>query len=488
MNQSERLNKARELLAAKELGRAEAAVREALAKDPGNSEALDILGQIAIRAGDVQAAAGLFQKALGANPKEAAHAANLAQALHDIGNTSGAIEVVDFAIGNDPADAFPWIMKGTFLLALGRSEEAVAALNEAAGIDPGDGDAYRLLGLLGALKPGSPQHEAAKLLAEDGAAEASHRAGAQYGLAASSLDEGDDESFMGHIDAANALQHGEPGSTAKMESKLFDDLIDRAPEPGENPSPAPESSPLTPIFVLGMPRSGTSLVEPMLASHPEVEGCGELVLVRRGIAHQIKQISGLDFAAGLSKLTNGQRREISAFLTDRLARLAAGKRFVVDKNPWNFQMIGAIQAILPEARIVHVARDPLDTCFSIYTNYFAANHSQFTEQGALGRYYREYERLMRFWRGKYPGLIHHIQYEALVGNFEAEARALLEFCGLEWSESVLEIHKTQRPVRTLSAGDVRQPISTKSIGRAGKSRKYLGPLIESLGDLARPGG
>lgn len=479
------LDQAQRLLGNQNLTEAETIVRTVLVKDKTNPRALDLLGQIAAGAGDSQAALNLFYQAYQSDPSKPDYLNNLALVLADLQHIEKAIEALDNSFELDPTNSAGRNQKAALLVSLGRNDEAIEVARQAIEMDPDNGGGYWLLAYLDAIEPGSDLHLGAMLLAEQESAGCENRAHANYALGYSYRRAGDDALFMKHIEEGNLLQQQAPVPVEARERNLTEEVQAHLPRHRRLLDDTDAEPRFTPIFVVGMPRSGTSLVEQILSSHGDVHGAGELTLVRNGIVRRTGILAGKPFPAALVDLNPEQLGEIADLILGKLQRLAASKRFIVDKNPWNFQMIGAFQAILPEARIVHIARRPLDNCFSIYTNYFSSLDPHFTDQTALGTYYRNYHQLMDFWRQEYPDRIYDLEYERLVEDFEPEARKLLDYCGLPWSDSVLEFHSSDRPVRTLSANQVRRPINPDSIGKAERYRDYLGPLIESLGDLAK---
>lgn len=234
-----------------------------------------------------------------------------------------------------------------------------------------------------------------------------------------------------------------------------------------------------PIFVLGMPRSGTTLTEQIIASHPDVFGAGELFDLIN-LVHRKQDPKAPDFPESVKNLNFA---EIGRKYVDGLRVRDAKAKHITDKMPVNFMHVGLIYLALPGAKIVHVNRNPLDTCISCYTRLFAHNQNQTYELNELGRYYRAYNTLMKHWREVLPkDSFYDLQYEALVDNTEEEAKRLIAYCGLEWDDSCLAFHEHKRNVRTASVHQVRQPIYKTSVARWKKYEKFLGPLIDGLGD------
>ncbi len=235
-----------------------------------------------------------------------------------------------------------------------------------------------------------------------------------------------------------------------------------------------------PIFIVGMPRSGTSLVEQILASHPEVYGAGELADVVT-IANQLSARVGGFYFEHLDALAPELLDELAEGHLRRLGELSGGAARVTDKMPHNFQHLGLIGQLFPRARVIHCTRDPRDTCLSIYFQRFNGTHSYSWEQADLAHYYREYERLMAHWREVLEIEMIEVSYEAVVEDLEGEARRMVDFVGLEWDERCLRFHETERHVATASFDQVRQPLYTGSVGRWRRYERHLGPLLEGLG-------
>jgi hypothetical protein len=228
-----------------------------------------------------------------------------------------------------------------------------------------------------------------------------------------------------------------------------------------------------PVFVFGMPRSGTTLAEQILASHSQVHGAGE-VLFWQFAADDELAAPAPQRAATIAALG---RRYLELF-----AALPSAPVRVIDKLPSNFKNLGLIHAALPEARFIHLERHPLDTCLSIYFQGFSAAHAYATDLGDLAHYYREYRRLMAHWRATLPShLLLEVRYEELVDEPETWSRRMLEHIGLPWDPRCLEFHRSDRPVLTASNWQVRQPIGKSSIGRWRRYERFLEPLRAALG-------
>jgi len=240
-----------------------------------------------------------------------------------------------------------------------------------------------------------------------------------------------------------------------------------------------------PVFVLGMPRSGTTLTEQIIASHPDVYGAGELHDLLR-IAEQYTDGTNtkLLFPDNLRALDRKTLAARGAEYVAGLKQRAPDAQRITDKMPANYFAVGLIHLMLPNAKIIHVSRNPVDTCLSCFTRLFDRKQEHTYDLAELGQYYVLYARLMDHWRRVLPaGAFLDVQYEDIVARQEAQARRLIEYCGLEWNDACLDFHNTKRSVRTASVTQVRQPIYTSSVERWRHYEKFLGPLLDALGDL-----
>ena len=232
-------------------------------------------------------------------------------------------------------------------------------------------------------------------------------------------------------------------------------------------------SSLRPIFIVGMPRSGTSLVEQIVASHNEAHGAGELEFSTQIFSSIIANISG-----------DVDKKDLLFFREQYLAKLNAlkcSKNIITDKMPMNFRYIGLILSAFPEAKIIHLKRDARATCWSIYKNYFDSDGIGYSyDQNDLAQYYGLYSDLMSFWHERFPDQIYDICYEDLTTNQEEETRKLLEYCDLDWDENCLNFHSNKRAVKTASALQVRKKMYQGSSEAWKKYEAHLQPLIKGL--------
>ncbi|WP_363263440.1 sulfotransferase [Mesorhizobium sp.] len=240
-----------------------------------------------------------------------------------------------------------------------------------------------------------------------------------------------------------------------------------------------------PVFVLGMPRSGTTLTEQICASHPSVHGAGELTELRRvgdsiGLrrepAHVLKQ--------SIMSMTSDQLSAVGDKYLSSVRRSARGSLRVIDKMPHNFELIGLIALLFPNARIIHCRRDAIDNCLSCYMSNFNSDHSYNADLRTLGYFYREYDRLMRHWQKVLPGRIFVSSYETLIADQEQQSRRLIEHLGLPWDDACLRFFDRAGSVNTPSRWQVRQPLYASSVKRWKNYGDRIQPLIDALGELA----
>jgi len=285
-----------------------------------------------------------------------------------------------------------------------------------------------------------------------------------------------------------AFQHYESGNRLRKAifnydnyKNIFDAIKAAYPTPATAALPHSEDTLVTPIFIVGMPRSGTSLVEQILASHQKIFGAGELPDIN-DMVDNLPQILGtrVPYPACIRELNKSSITHLAKMYLDSVLRKSGTAEFVTDKMPSNFMHLGFIRLLFPGAKIIHCMRDPLDTCLSCYFKHFSGAHPYAYDLADLGRYYRLYQDLMRYWRNTLQPPMYEIGYETLVSTQESETRKLLDFCGLDWSEDCLNFHKSDRTVSTASHSQVRQPIHTKSMGRWRLHEQHLGPLISAL--------
>ncbi len=290
--------------------------------------------------------------------------------------------------------------------------------------------------------------------------------------------ERDPAAAMQWLDTANAMRRAEVSYDPDAMDRVFQELADTFDHPTIERLSATGGRSPKPIFVVGMPRSGTTLVEQVLASLPGVHGAGELTALA-DLARNIQQEEGR-WPMGAANLTPGRVTRLATAYLVHIHKLAPKAERVVDKMPANAQNVGLILSLFPRATILHIRRDPLDNCFGCYRQLFRGSVDYCYDQTELGRYHQGLSRLMDYWKAAAPGRIVDVDYAALVQDFEPEARRLVAATGMEWSDACLEFHKTEREIDTASSAQVRQPLFTKGLGVAEPFRPYLQPLEAAL--------
>jgi hypothetical protein len=371
---------------------------------------------------------------------------------------------------------------GAVLVEQGRIDEARACFDRALAIDPACVMAQLNRADLKKFQPDDPDLAQLEALAVDPRLPEGKRVYVHFALGKALDDVGQYDRAFRQWETGNAvmrreLNYNEAGYRQNFQilASVFDaPLFARFPAAG-NPSGVP-------IFIVGMPRSGTTLIEQILASHPQVQGAGELSTLHR-VADTMLGPDGqpVPFPACTAVMTAKKLRMMGRAYLESLPKLVAEKTRITNKMPTNFAYVGLIHLILPAARIIHALRDPVDTCLSCYSKFFATGQKFTYDLAELGRYYRWYSELMAHWRAVLPpGTMLEVAYEDVVDNVERQARRMLDYCGLPWDPACLEFHQTRRPVSTASSAQVRRPVYRSSVARWRRYESHLGPLLAEL--------
>ena len=484
-----------------ELGRHEEAIRQfrhALLIKPNSPEAEFNLGNALVKIERMDEAAKAFAAAIAAKPDLPGALQNHADVLRELGRHREAAVVLHRAISLSPQDPELRIRLGGILQESGDLEGARAAFEAALSCDPSATSAYYNWVRLAKVAENDdivPRMEAQALAANTLAPKS--RAMLAFALAKAYEDTGRyDDAFVSLLEA-NRLVRGSidfDEAKSQQQCRRLREAFTAALLDGRQGYGCKSD---LPIFIVGFPRSGTTLTEQILASHPQIAGGGETSFLADLASAEILQIGGsqggsatIGFPESLSLLPPERFREIGELYVERLRRIAPEAHHITDKLPGNYLFIGLIRLILPNAKIIHVERDALDTCISCFAQRFRRDNVGYAyELGELGRQYRLYRDLMAHWRRILPpGGMLEVRYENLVENLEAEARRIVEFCRLPWDARCLDFHQTDRTVRTASVTQVRRPIYRTSLQRWRRYEKHLAPLIAALGDgLPEPG-
>ncbi|MDP4823862.1 MAG: sulfotransferase, partial [Aestuariivirgaceae bacterium] len=462
-----------------EMAPAERALREALRLSPDHPEALNNLASLLGGQHRFLEARELLSRLLAMTPDHAAGLANLARIERRLARPDRALAAIarlrKVAEGAVEAD----LLEGLCRMDLGQNEQARDCLERALGVKPHLTEALEGLAQITRARPGDRLIARITQALEQPGLNAADSALLHYAAAKYHDDTGHPEAAIRSAMAAKAACPA-PFDIDAQEARV-DRMIDAFDECFFAIRAGYGEPSEVPVFVLGMPRSGTTLAEQVIASHPDAQGAGELPFFQ-GLARQLG-FAGPDpdaFIAQCKALSKADTQVLArAYLEDVRERFPAALR-VVDKMPHNFEQIWLIRLLFPRARIIHCTRDAADTCLSIFMHHFSQAHAYAQELGLLGRYYRSHERLMAHWRSVLPGALHTHGYEEMVTDPEAAIRALLAACGLPFDEACLAYHKTPRAVMTFSRWQVRQPVYTSSVARWQRYQPWIGALLAAL--------
>ncbi len=474
-------NRANALLSSGAAAEALAAFYRALELKPDYLKAYNNLGNTLCELGRLDEAVAIWRRGLDVKP-DAELYNNLANALNDLGRAEEALALYDRAAGlQKPGFDSPLANKALLLIEMGRTAQALRATDEALAVNPASAAAWYIRSELKKFAAADAEIEAMEGLLVGPEADSisiADRIRLQFALGKAWLDAGDAARAFAHLDDANRLKRSTLTYDAEATGRWMEaiaaaftpDLMQRLAGAG-HPSAAP-------VFVVGMPRSGTTLVEQILASHPAIHGAGELQVLRDLVARHSGVVG---YPGCVAHLLPEELTQLGREYVQQACALAPAGGRVVDKMPFNFLYAALIHLMLPNARIIHCRRDAADTCLSCYTRTFRGPVEFAYDLSELGLYYRRYEALMGHWRALLPAeCLIEIHYEDLVHHLEPQARRLVAFCGLEWNGACLAFHQTRRQVRTASATQVRQPVYHSSIGRWKAYERYLGPLLAAL--------
>lgn len=358
---------------------------------------------------------------------------------------------------------------GNVLLAQGDLEGAAALLEQTLAINPRSSIAFFNLGRARDFQPGEPLITQMQALADDPNLGEEERIALQFGLSKALEDVGDFEASFRHLKTGNDLRRAQSTYDVGQDLAMLDDLQRRFAADVGPSLPADPNLPRRPIFVLGMMRSGTTLMEQILSQHPQVSGAGELNALSQGAHLELINTQGPLDEAALRRIRQDYLAVINAQPGD--------SAYVVDKLPANFRMIGLIRKALPEAHILHMQRDPVAVCWSIYKQHFTQSGIGYAHslQDTI-RYYDGYTAMMQFWRSAYPDGFMDVDYEALTRNPELTIRAVLAYCGLRFDPACLAPEDNKRSVRTASVRQVRSGIYQGSSGKWRNFAPYLADL------------
>lgn len=460
-----------------QLGRfaeAEPHFREAAAVKPKFADAHANLGALLRQRGQLLAAENSLRRALKLSPSHVDAQVNLGLTILSQGRSADAKPHLERALKSAPRNVAALLGMSQIASIEGRFDHAEAQLNQVLEINPRDTAAWSGLASLRKMTKSdaawltrAEELIATKILPAE-------EANLRFAIGKYCDDVGDYTKAFENFRRGNEILKSTARIYNRDARRLFvDDLIKvYTPQSvAQLPStPVGPSASTKPVLVVGMPRSGTSLVEQIIASHPKAAGAGEL-LFWAGAMHRHEE------TARQQVLDERTRKELAAGYLGVLATYSPDAARVVDKTPVNAEYLGIIHSVFPHARIIYTRRHPIDTCLSIYFQQFASTMEFTMDLGDLAHYYREHHRLMSHWTSVLPpGTILDVSYEDLVADQETWTRKILEFIGLEWDENCLNFQATKRQVATASAWQVRQKIYRHSVERWRNYEKYIAPL------------
>ncbi len=488
-----------------------------LQRSPDMPEANNLLGTIAMEAADFTTATELLEKAVIGLPKDPTIRHNLASALvslnehhaaithlrkaldtkpgqveslalmatcyNRISRSSDALPFAEKALRMDPHNANALTARAEALISLGRMTEAETALKETIASKIAVPRSYQSLSSTRKYSAQSPELAAVRREISEGSypdkeLPALHFAAAKMCNDSKLYDEAMVHYLKAKESSAKAFDINAYEKRVDQLISLFNPFFFSTRKNFGNPSQKP-------IFIVGMPRSGTTLTEQIISSHALVAGAGELPempAIARALGDNPRMAQR--FFANVTSMSDVESKNHAQHYLKFIARTSHTAQRITDKMPHNFEHVGLISLLFPNATIIHCKRDAIDNCVSCYMNAFSEAHSYNTDLAKLGRYYRAYNKLMAHWHKVLPGRIFDNQYETLVANQEEQSRKLIDHCKLPWDDACLNYIENERSVTTISRWQVRQPIYQTSIKRWKPYEKHLGPLIEALGDLA----
>lgn len=428
---------------------AEQACRIALAQEPANAEAMMVLGQV----------------------------------LHDTDRFDAAVDQLSKAVKADPTNAEVLNFYGVTLKSVGRLEEARDCILKAIDLNEKMFGSYANLNDVYTFTKDDPYFIKIESLLKDGGYEAKRSLPLHYAYAKGLEDTGDYERALDHYIAGGKIKRSMLNYVEEDTFGFFDRIKETFPAEIFANRPFAGNPSDRPIFIVGMPRSGSTLVEQILSAHPEIHGAGEVKYLSNSLHALRDRFPSLSrYPDMVSELTEGQYGALAQDYLGRISNQAGSAARITDKLLTNYYFVGLIHLLFPNARIINTRRNPIDNCLSAFTKLFKDDMPHSYDLGELGRYYKKYEELMEHWNKVLPeGVMMTVVYEDVVSDTEGLARKLIDFVGLPWDESCLKFHESTRPVKTASVAQVRKPIYTGSVERWRRYGPGLAPLIEALG-------
>ncbi len=458
---------------------------EALKTDPRHLGVLLQVARIQLRKMNYEQAEQAARLAVQIDPASAdAHAA-LGQLLHETDRIREAAACFETSLRLRPDLVDVNSCYGVSLKALGRVDEAKAQFEKTLALAPGAFGIYANIADLEKFTPESPHLKAMETFL-GGAAnpEAEQYMPLHFALGKAYDDIGDYGKAFRHFSTGAAMKRARLKYDEPQTLAFFDNVCEVFSESFVKNPPFPGRMPDVPVFIVGMPRSGSTLVEQVLSSHPMTFGAGEIKEFSRQLNMMRGRFPGLPrYPNMVQKMQAAQFAVLADGYLTKLMALAPGAARITDKLLTNYFFVGLLHILYPKARFIHTRRNPVDTCFSAYTKLFKDEMPHSYDLGELGRYYRKYDQLMAHWERVLPrGVMKTVVYEDVVSDLPAMARDVISFLGLPWDDACLSFHESARPVKTASLMQVRKPVYASSVQRWKNYGSALDPLIAALGD------
>ena len=460
----------------KALGRldeAEASYNQAIALKPDFAEAHNNLGNTLKALGRLGEAEASYNQAIALKPDFAEAHNNLGSTLKVLGRLGEALASYNQAIALKPDYAVAHNNLGSTLKELGRADEALASYNQAIALKPDYAEAHRHLTLMKTYEVQDEQYSKMEELYLDENLSEEQRCHINFGLAKVCEDLGNFEQAFAHYTEGNGLRKKLLKYDINQDVELFKQLKSSYPKIEKNLlEPDTLSKNLMPIFIIGMPRSGTTLVEQIISSHLQVTGAGELKFAKQ---------FGAAIATGITEVNNQSLLDFRHNYLSKLQNVSNGNLIVTDKMPQNFRYIGLLAVAFPEAKIIHVKRNPAAVCWANYKRYFVSKNIGYCYAiDDVISYHKLYENLMDFWTSTLSKRIYNLDYELLTVNQESETRQLIEYLGLDWDENCLSPQNNTRRVATASNLQVRQKVYQGSSRKWKKYEPFLNGALDGL--------
>jgi tetratricopeptide (TPR) repeat protein len=455
------------------------AVNRAIELEPDLAQAHNNRGDILLAEARYPEALASYEQATALNPKYTAALINMARVQRDMDSPEAALGTLQRALQLEPRNPEAHHVRGVLLEQMGEPKKAADAFQAAIDVAPGMAIAHYYLAQIRGRKTTESEFDAMLKIWNEVEMLDNDRMFMAFGLARAYEQRGEFDEAFSFLERGNTIKKQMLPYDDSDTGEFMNGLVEAASSLAQKLQSGAGCPDSRPVFVLGMPRSGTSLTEQMLATHSEVSGAGELSFAY-DMAHRVRDMTGQAFPKNVGLLTQQQLRELGEYYVARHRAENLESRYVVDKTPLNFQYIGLLGLALPNARFIHCHRDPVQNCFSIHKLPFDKRQAYAHSLESLGKYYNRYWRLMEAWKTLFPGRILDVLYEDTVADIESQGRRMLEFLGLPFETEVLEFHRTERLVKTPSASQVRQPIYSDALQSWRKYEKHAAPLMDNL--------